>query len=346
MVTPPNLFTFATKELSQDAVICWLIAWAGSKAEGPDADALRRCGRAFVDALFAKWSDRMVVLGEETRTEVRPQHSNIDVLARVNCRQVLLIEDKTDTSAHDGQLGRYRTLVGEGKTPFGEVAADDLYPIYFKTGNYSQRERQDAEKEGYAVFDRADFLAVLDTYTGSNAILVDFRGHLRRWEQETNSFATGQDALRTERGWDGLLRWIEETALRPGCGPRLVASDKEWGLLDTLVGGNWGIWIKPTECHPFELWIEQGRINFRWQGSVEEQNRNKVYWANALCEASGGWLKRPRRLVAAATKPMCVAEWREWLAFGEDGRLDKEATLRNLVEAKEIVQRALAAAGG
>jgi hypothetical protein len=24
----PNLFQFATKELSQDAFICWLLAWA------------------------------------------------------------------------------------------------------------------------------------------------------------------------------------------------------------------------------------------------------------------------------------------------------------------------------
>ena len=32
----PNLFDFATKELSQDAVICWLIAWADADAtEGP-----------------------------------------------------------------------------------------------------------------------------------------------------------------------------------------------------------------------------------------------------------------------------------------------------------------------
>ncbi len=28
----PNLFEFATSELSQDAVICWLLAWASSKS--------------------------------------------------------------------------------------------------------------------------------------------------------------------------------------------------------------------------------------------------------------------------------------------------------------------------
>ena len=28
----PNIFNYATKELSQDAVICWLIDWAAGKA--------------------------------------------------------------------------------------------------------------------------------------------------------------------------------------------------------------------------------------------------------------------------------------------------------------------------
>ena len=28
----PNLFNYATKELSQDAMICWIIAWAQTDA--------------------------------------------------------------------------------------------------------------------------------------------------------------------------------------------------------------------------------------------------------------------------------------------------------------------------
>ena len=43
----PNLFSHATKELSQDAVICWLVSCA-DKAAG----SLRECGLAFVRALF------------------------------------------------------------------------------------------------------------------------------------------------------------------------------------------------------------------------------------------------------------------------------------------------------
>ena len=38
-----NLFTYATKELSQDAFLCWLASYALEDAE-PD-DALRSCAR-------------------------------------------------------------------------------------------------------------------------------------------------------------------------------------------------------------------------------------------------------------------------------------------------------------
>ena len=49
----PNLFHYATKELSQDAMICWLIKWAGQgKGAGPEQEELRRCGSRFVSALL------------------------------------------------------------------------------------------------------------------------------------------------------------------------------------------------------------------------------------------------------------------------------------------------------
>ena len=50
----PNIFYYATKELSQDAVICWLVSCA-SEATG----SLRECGLAFVRTLFQAGGDEM-----------------------------------------------------------------------------------------------------------------------------------------------------------------------------------------------------------------------------------------------------------------------------------------------
>ena len=52
-MSKPNIFSYATKELSQDAVICWLIACSDQ-----DTDAeLRQLGKSFLRSLFSKHSD-------------------------------------------------------------------------------------------------------------------------------------------------------------------------------------------------------------------------------------------------------------------------------------------------
>lgn len=355
MMTTPNIFDFATKELSQDAMICWLIAWADADAtEGPVDGGLCLCGRAFVDALFAKWQDWPVELGAQIRTEVCRQQNRIDVLARVDDRYVLLIEDKTDTGAHDDQLDRYRKAVINGETAFGDVAYENLYPIYVKTGNHSLRDRQYAETRGYAVFDRTDFLRVLDAYRGPNPILLDFRRHLQQWQRETDSFHNwtkeampkpGKEGDRS-LGWEGFYRYIEENGL--------AHAMKDWGALLTQVGTYWGLWVKPNETSSnssFALWIEENRISFRLYGAkyrpcVDGMNREKEYWANAFVDSGRGCLTKPNRLSVTKTRPMSVAEWRDWLAFGDDGRLDMDETVQNLNWAKDILRRTITGADG
>ena len=48
----PNLFEFATKELSQDAFICWLLTWAHPRHRTDD-EVLHRTGRALLEGLLA-----------------------------------------------------------------------------------------------------------------------------------------------------------------------------------------------------------------------------------------------------------------------------------------------------
>ena len=49
----PNLFSFATSELSQDAFICWLLSWENPKISESDKE-LHQCAIAFIKALFKK----------------------------------------------------------------------------------------------------------------------------------------------------------------------------------------------------------------------------------------------------------------------------------------------------
>ncbi|MCY4215335.1 MAG: PD-(D/E)XK nuclease family protein, partial [Gammaproteobacteria bacterium] len=324
-MTSPNLFDYATKELSQDAMICWLIDWAGTETDGDsEKEKLRQFGRAFVDALFQKWRDwgYEVELDEVIRTEVWPQEHRIDILARVNGHHVLLIEDKTNTGAHGNQLEEYWSLVASGRTRLGEVAEDSLWPIYFRTGNHSFKEEQKAEESGYAVFKRCDFLRVLETYRGTSEILIDFRRHMKRWEEETNSFLDwtkgsqewktdgyerSEKSRRAKHGWEGFYRFIEEDWLKK--------LDDEWGALGSLVGGYNGLWIEPSETSrgsKFAIWIIEDKISFRLYGAengVSEQgmNREKDYWASKFVEQDCNRLKRPSVLRHNSIELMAVS---------------------------------------
>lgn len=188
----PNLFCYARKELSQDAMVCWLLSWADRKYKAVDP-ALHACADRFVEALLGKHGK--AAIGVDT-VEVRQQDCKIDVLARLNGQHVLLIEDKTVSSDGDAKdkLRRGYDCVCDGKTGFGQVARNDIYPIYVKTGNYPRTERQKVEKavdpspRGYKLFDRRDFLDALKGYRGANAILVDYRDHLQCWENDTESY--------------------------------------------------------------------------------------------------------------------------------------------------------------
>ena len=144
-MTTPNIFHYATKELSQDAFICWLVACA-SRASGD----LQKCGLAFVRMLFRAGASSgrasVPVLGPDGKptaphegpcvvsdVEVPcPQYKKIDVYfqAQVDRKTVtFLIEDKTNTRDHGRQLQQYLHAVSTDQQD-----EDLIKPVYFKTG--------------------------------------------------------------------------------------------------------------------------------------------------------------------------------------------------------------------
>ncbi len=144
----PNLFTYATKELSQDAMICWLIEWSAVQVANESQQALRDLGRAFVQALLGK--HRVNLAGAIRHAEIHQQDRSIDVLARIqdeHAGHVFLIEDKTGTKDTSDKLQRYQDAVSSGKTKLGEVP--EHWPIYLKTGNQSHAEDRKVEEIGY-----------------------------------------------------------------------------------------------------------------------------------------------------------------------------------------------------
>ena len=187
----PNLFDYATSELSQDAVICWLVACAAESTGD-----LQECGRAFVRALFrAGVSDGIEgvpVLGANGKPatlydgpcdvsdviNIKRQYHKIDVYfqAKVDGKKVsFIIEDKKDSRDHSNKLTRY----------IEAVSTDDeveylIKPVYFKTGYVFSDEREVVECAKYSVFkaeDMASFLGSQDV-TRENEILRQYVEYL------------------------------------------------------------------------------------------------------------------------------------------------------------------------
>src|SRR4051812_1220057 len=101
----PNLFQFATSELSQDAFICWLLSWGDPNCESSDA-SLHRLGVVFIGKLLEMCN--VPVPSPITSVKVQRQYKSIDILAVVNDQITILIEDKTATINHSNQLQRYQ----------------------------------------------------------------------------------------------------------------------------------------------------------------------------------------------------------------------------------------------
>ena len=331
-------------------MICWLIAWSFVERADDDEALLRNCGAAFVEALLRKHGQELI--RPINRASIHQQDKGIDVLALVEDqekRHVLLIEDKTHTGEHSGQLQRYLRDVRNGETSVGKEREDwdFLHPIYLKTGNQSLANDRWITKSAspYRVFRRAEFLGVLNTYPGNNPILTDFRQHLKDREDDFLSFRDWRKDRQSEwswAGWEGFFRRLE-----------CLLGDGDWSYVPNPSGGFLGYWWggSPdqeadvrTEVYQ-QLEINPGRPDRQrlcFKVSTESNDREalKAKWHARIMDAGRSAdieIHRPARMRVGKT--MTVAEWESWLRF-EGGRVDLERTVARLRLAEEIVRKA------
>lgn len=350
-IRPPNIFVHAQKELSQDAMICYLLEWAASKYRALDA-SLSDTGRRLVQALLAKHGTSLT---EEVETvDLRKQDHRIDVLARINGSHILLVEDKTGGRQHGNQLRRYYNAVRDRKTGLS-ADTDLIFPIFLKTGNYTRVDRASVESteldntsRRYKFFDRRDLLEVLSGYEGRDRITTDYRDHLTEREDRTQSYRTWQRSDRETwpwESWEGLYCHLQEH-LR----------DCNWNYVPNRSGGFLGLWwarldlsadglphaegylqleVKPRDAGSQNLCVKVSAC----EAGRDAQVRLRPVWHDRLMRAGGHQVRRPRRLGLGNT--MTLAVWNgEWLVFRSDGFVDLDATVRRLRHAESLWEAA------
>lgn len=278
----PNIFSFATSELSQDAIIAWIMSWADPKYDESN-HALHRLGVEFVRMIMNK-GDEFVI----SKIDVGRQWNNIDIWAEINDDILLIIEDKVETSEHSNQLERYKQIAEEEY----KNRHIQIYCAYIKTGNEPMAIIEKIRQKKYHTIERDAILKCIRPYIDNNPLLNDYYNHLNSIEVQTLSFKTLPMHDWGWYAWQGFYKELEKHL-----------DGVEWSYVPNPSGGFLGMWWHSTEINDVDMYLqfEQKKLCFKicYEGN---ENRSEIRWKyhTMLMENSFNYpeIKRPDRFGA------------------------------------------------
>ena len=326
MEKKPNLFCYATSELSQDAFLLWLIEWANKDYQHADS-ALHTCATSFVQELLGKDKSYSV-----EAVEVRKQWKNIDVSALVNNEYFLVIEDKKATKEHSNQLNRYLEIA---KVEY-ENSKVEIKPIYFKMeeqGNY-----EGVKEAGFAIFKRDKMLPILSEYANStekskqNEIIIDYYKYLDDLDKKIKSYQTQPLSEWCGYSWKGFYSELQKHI------------GGNWDYVSNQAGGFLGFWwhfkyesFGDSE-YDYYLQIEQGKFCFKVNPYNKERGHaiRDHYRAKLFDKASEHniQIQKKGRIGKTMTVAILSSDFRE---LDENGLIDMEKTLEKIRKIQAMV---------
>ena len=324
-MTKPNLFSFATSELSQDALICWLLCWASPEYKDTDSE-LHRLGVSLIEAFFEKHGQKAPDISQ---VKVKKQDKHIDVLCELNDEFAILIEDKTGTANHSNQLVRYLKEVKSRK-----YKEENILPIYYKTedqGDYS-----DIKEKRYQVFHRTDILNVLKSYQGNDSIATDYRDYLQGISEQVQAYKDKPLEAWEWYQWVGFYIRLQEEL---GYG--------NWDYVPNPSGGFLGFWWWPFQkdgsCEPY-LQLEEGKLCYKIEvdDEVDDKDKRSEYrnkWYERIIDKSspGFPLKKPGRFGTGQWMTVCIYDG-DYRVSNDEGVLDMDETVSRLKQAEAILE--------
>ena len=172
-----NIFDYATKELTQDAFLMWLL----DSYEDDDSN-IRDISRKFVNFLLGKKINNVKWIW------VKPQWKKIDVTCHIQCNNVkhlIYIEDKTDSYEHN-QLDTYNKEIDKMILHENNF---EVHKLYYKTDFLSEDERERVEDiSKWKVIEFVDIYNFWKEYVNnSNLIVSSYAKHVvERYLDATN----------------------------------------------------------------------------------------------------------------------------------------------------------------
>ncbi len=175
MCNQPNIFKFATSELSQDAFICWLV----SHVNYLEDMKLNKCAKDFVALLHNIRHKDTPITGDDVKEikELKQQYFHTDVYfqAIINISNKdyvisFIIEDKMYTSHHSDQLKKYKNQINGDN-----IEEDEIIGIYFKTGYIYPEDEEAKTKYDYEILDYEKLHDFLKKYQIDNLIFDSYK---------------------------------------------------------------------------------------------------------------------------------------------------------------------------
>lgn len=271
----PNIFRYATSELSQDAFLLWLLEWANPQYADSNKN-LNAAAQSFVRLLLDS-PDLSV-----NQVKCYKQENHIDVFCIVNETYAILIEDKTDTSEHSNQLKRYTKWA---QTSFPDL---ELHCIYYKTGNESlykgnvlmKKYSKDYPDVAFKILNRVDMISCLSPFETGDTIIEDYLTHITKIETRTNAF-TSMRMPDTWESWQGFYMCLEREL---HCG--------DWGYVPQKDGGFQAFWwnyatIASDNSMHLYLQFEQdqeGKPRLCIKVGCQGDSRPLLKWSNTIIQ--------------------------------------------------------------
>ena len=233
----PNIFNYATSELSQDAIICYILEWAKTENKVLNKN-LHILAIAFLDSLFNKFNikpktyEKIII-----KKQYGDKKNKIDILCVINDKFVLLIEDKTNTKNHSDQLKRY---VKKVELDFKEMK---ILPIYFKTGDQSNYDN--IIKNKYKTYLREDFLKVLNLNNTNNDIVENYKNYLQNIDNAINSYKILEINHWRYNSWKGFFITLKEKL-----------GEGNWKYVSNARGGFLGFWWNLHSNDDYNIYLQ------------------------------------------------------------------------------------------
>jgi hypothetical protein len=206
--------------------------------------------------------------------------------------------------------------------------------VYIQTGDQSDYE--DVAKSGYLRINRADLLAIVESEEAQRAkaqsdILSNFSAHLRRIEDDVQSYRTTPPSEWSRNGWKGFYSKLQTEM-----------GDGRWDYVANPSGGFLGYWwhFRGDKAFKVFLQLEEHYLCFKiWVKDVQKRKELRNRWHETIMTASqarGLSLRRPRRfgLGEYMTVALLATDYR---MTGDNGLLDMDKTLALFQTAQAVI---------